>query len=331
MNAPHLKDSYWQPIERQIRQFFFDAYFRRLVDVVQVDQPAELVNTRAQSALIHALESGRIKYDGVFYRGDFNAQITSEIRRFATWDKRAQGWRGSTPQWLLPTITALASDKQKMMVAVRQVVESMDIEQMIHDAVDNLNLAESTRQIDGDLFATVRNLGIEKDNIDSELIRDRINTNRRDNLRRDIVNWDEEQKERLRDMTQRAILNSYSRRDMQQAIIDEWGVSENKARFLARQEASLFFSAERRTLFENAGVNYYEWRCMNDARARDLHKDLDSRKAKVLYVFGEPPVTDAEGNHNDPGEDFGCRCVAQPVPNSQVQKYLDRGWHIFGR
>jgi SPP1 gp7 family putative phage head morphogenesis protein len=219
-----------------------------------------------------------------------------------------------------------------LIAAVKQVVDGMDIEGTIYDAVDRLNVAEMTRKIDGDLLATVRTLGIDKSDIDSDTIRSRINENLRDNFRRDIVNWDNVQTQRLRDMVQRAAQNGYSRRNMEKAIMDEWGVSEEKARFLARQETSLFFSAERRTQFENAGVKYYLWRCINDSRVRDRHKELDSRFSKKIYVFGNPPETSEPGEpskHNEPGEDYGCRCIAIPVLSSEIQSYSDHGYTIY--
>lgn len=52
------------------------------------------------------------------------------------------------------------------------------------------------------------------------------------------------------------------------------------------------------------GINRYTWRTMGDERVRDSHAVKDGN----IYSWDDPP---ADTGH--PGEDFQCRCYAEPV------------------
>ncbi|MCZ6770597.1 MAG: phage minor head protein [Proteobacteria bacterium] len=51
------------------------------------------------------------------------------------------------------------------------------------------------------------------------------------------------------------------------------------------------------------GVTEYIWRSSDDERVRSLHREYDDRR----FSWDEPP----DGGH--PGEDYNCRCFAEPV------------------
>jgi len=90
----------------------------------------------------------------------------------------------------------------------------------------------------------------------------------------------------------------------------EFGVSKNKAKFLARQETSLLVSAYREQRYTDAGIREYIWQSSHDERVRKSHKELNGRK----FSWDNPPIVDpATGRKAHPGEDFGCRCIAVPV------------------
>ena len=89
---------------------------------------------------------------------------------------------------------------------------------------------------------------------------------------------------------------------------------QNKAKFLARQETSLFMSKLRDTRYQGAGVERFRWSATGgsagDGRTRDLHRMLHGKE----FSYGNPPVIDERtGETGYPGEAFGCRCVAIPI------------------
>tara|TARA_B100001248_G_scaffold201654_1_gene155893 strand:- start:346 stop:621 length:276 start_codon:yes stop_codon:yes gene_type:complete len=61
----------------------------------------------------------------------------------------------------------------------------------------------------------------------------------------------------------------------------------------------------------------YIWRTSGDDKVRTSHA---MREGKV-FSWDNPP----EGGH--PGEDYGCRCTAEPYPNEHTP-YLEE---VFGR
>ena len=65
--------------------------------------------------------------------------------------------------------------------------------------------------------------------------------------------------------------------------------------------------AEQR--MSDAGVTRYTWSTSQDERVRPMHAELEGRE----FAFEDPPVTNEEGETNNPGEDILCRCVALPV------------------
>ena len=102
-------------------------------------------------------------------------------------------------------------------------------------------------------------------------------------------------------------------------IRQEWEVSANKAKFLARQETSLFISKIRDERYQSAGVEEYIWMSSGDARCREANKyggpshgpggPLHGKR----FRFDNPPASGTHGEHENPGIPFGCRCVARPV------------------
>ena len=69
-------------------------------------------------------------------------------------------------------------------------------------------------------------------------------------------------------------------------------------------------SKYRQIRYEDVGIRRYMWSTSGDVRVRHDHKELNGK----IFYFDNPPITDkATGARNNPGEDFGCRCVAIPV------------------
>lgn len=95
-----------------------------------------------------------------------------------------------------------------------------------------------------------------------------------------------------------------------QDIQHTYGVSRNKARFLARDQMAKLNSNIAQMQQTDAGVKEYIWSSSGDGRVRDRHKELDGKKFK----WSEPPIVDKKtGRRAHPGQDYQCRCVALPV------------------
>jgi SPP1 gp7 family putative phage head morphogenesis protein len=86
-------------------------------------------------------------------------------------------------------------------------------------------------------------------------------------------------------------------------------VTQRHAEFLAIDQTLKLNAAITQGRMEAAGVTSYVWTTAGDERVRESHQKLDGQQ----FDFDDPPETNEDGDKNNPGEDFRCRCVAYPV------------------
>lgn len=93
-------------------------------------------------------------------------------------------------------------------------------------------------------------------------------------------------------------------------------VTESRAKFIARDQASKMNSAFNEVRQTAIGIVRYTWSTSHDERVRRSHAALDG----TTQEWKLPPVVDGEAVN--PGEAINCRCVAIPV--------IDLSEHIDG-
>lgn len=103
-------------------------------------------------------------------------------------------------------------------------------------------------------------------------------------------------------------------------IQEVYPVTENRARLIARDQTAKLNGDISRQRQVSAGIRGYRWRTVGDNAVRESHKE---RNGKV-YAWNPEDVgktledgtvmLDAEANDiGHPGEDYQCRCIAEPV------------------
>ena len=103
---------------------------------------------------------------------------------------------------------------------------------------------------------------------------------------------------------------------------DQFGVTQNRAKFIARDQTSKINGDLTARRQQNAGFDYFQWVDSNDSRVRDRHEaiaDKVTAYGKGVYRWDNPPLSD-KGDPIIPGQDYGCRCIARPVRNATVEK-----------
>ena len=97
-------------------------------------------------------------------------------------------------------------------------------------------------------------------------------------------------------------------------IKDSYNVTENKAKFLARQETNLLMTKYTYGRYQEAGVNEYKWKAVigtPNHPTRPMHKELSDRSARgEIFRFDNPPIDDPNGSRHNPKENYNCRCVS---------------------
>lgn len=81
------------------------------------------------------------------------------------------------------------------------------------------------------------------------------------------------------------------------------GVTESRAKLIARDQTSKFNSALEQVDMESLGVTHYTWSTSQDERVRDSHMANEGK----IFAWDDPPET------GHPGYEINCRCVALPV------------------
>lgn len=104
--------------------------------------------------------------------------------------------------------------------------------------------------------------------------------------------------------------------------IQAYGVSEKRAKFIARDQTAKVNSDLSRTRMEDLGYKYFKWVDVGDGRVRSSHKQIANAKTPYgigVYRFDDPPIIHGEKMY--PGTDYQCRCVMQPVADFEVERY----------
>ena len=92
-------------------------------------------------------------------------------------------------------------------------------------------------------------------------------------------------------------------------IEDRYEVSRGRASVIARDQVGKLYGELNRERQKSIGIDQYVWRGVEDQRERATHLSLEGN----VYTWGDPPVTNDQGDRNEPGQDYCCRCTAEPV------------------
>ncbi len=93
-------------------------------------------------------------------------------------------------------------------------------------------------------------------------------------------------------------------------ILEEHGVTKRQAALIARDQVLSLNAQVTQARHTAAGVTRYVWRTSGDADVRPAHRALNGK----TFAYDDPPVVDPKkGRREHPGEDYQCRCTAEPV------------------
>jgi SPP1 gp7 family putative phage head morphogenesis protein len=106
-----------------------------------------------------------------------------------------------------------------------------------------------------------------------------------------------------------AIAQGKTTRETIKEINKRWGdvlkdKPKNRARLIARDQSGKFYGRMNQLRQTEIGVDKYRWRTVRDERVRESHRVKDGK----IFSWNKPP---ADTGH--PGEDYQCRCVAEPL------------------
>lgn len=315
----HVKDSDWSDMKDQLKKVFFDLIYKPMLDLLlpysaQVKIAAKEIKNAATSAIVAAIKSGKIQLTDGTFSGDFNATLSKELRKMgATWNKVTKTFH-LAPNKVPPDVAAMAfeynqtaellhKELDKRLAEIEAGLKSGTVDIPL-DATDTVERVQA-----GFKKATVEVLGDANSDLSDEG-KKRLSKEYEDNLRPYVSDFSQDQIAQLRELIAENARHNYRFDRLTDIIQNKFGVSHTKAEFLARQETSMLVSKHRQVRFEDVGVTRYIWRSTHDSRVRDRHKSLDGRE----FSYANPPVVDVATNRRaNPGQDFNCRCVDEPI------------------
>lgn len=101
--------------------------------------------------------------------------------------------------------------------------------------------------------------------------------------------------------------------EMRAKIVEQFGVTQGRARVIARDQVGKFNARMSELRQRNLNIDEYIWRTSKDGRVRSDHAHLEGQRIK----WSDPPVTvttgKRAGERNHAGQDIQCRCFPEPI------------------
>lgn len=302
----------WDALEAALKDFFLKELYFPLVEEIGVRRKT-LQN--AKPGLLDALRTGLVTFSRGVFSGKFNSVITKELRALGAIFERGV-FRLATSN-LPPEVRMAISLSENVF---RQRMEKLDRKLaaiQVEELTKKLKVAPFFERI---LSKTDSNF---RDSVKQVTIAPQLDPKRRQkiadewqtNMKLWIKNFTEEEIVRLRRAVQKSAFAGNRFEALIKPIQKSYGVSANKAKFLARQESSLLLTKFKETRYTDAGVYEYRWGCVAGSKnhpVRPWHKKLQGK----IFRWDKPPITTGPGEpqrRNNPGQDYNCRCFPVPI------------------
>ncbi len=320
-----LKPRYWTRMEIQVRRMLYEIIFAPIAGIIndagKDDLKLSLRNAPATSPLVKAIRMGRVQYVNGAFTGTFSAAITSELRRMgAEYDAKRKAFLLGSFQVPSDVKAEAAAYQAKARMVHKEIRAQIDdILKTLDAKVDagKLDARETVDDVESGFKAAAKTLEVNPELSDRS--KDRLARDYTENMKLYIKKFSGEQVLRLRDAVEENAREGYRFDALIDTVKRRYNVTTRHAKFLARNETSIFMAKYHQERYGEAGVTHYIWSTSHDARVRpalgtkdygDNHRRLDGR----TFAFAKPPIVDtATGRRCNPGEDYNCRCVAIPI------------------
>jgi len=305
------RPEFYDQLEKVIMDFFKAEIYNPILSEV-VNGKEVLRNSLDE--LLHAFNSGRIYYSRGTIKGKFNATISKELRKLgAEFSQKHGGFRiklSALPMQVKVMISTSEARFDEMTKKVDKKLQSIMPDEIVKKISLSKTFEKAMYKINGDIEETLKGISVKAKLTPEEMAK--IAEDYQNNLRIYIKDFMEEEIVKLRQRIQKNSLQGNRYETLVKEIQRSYGVSQNKAKFLARQETSLYMAKFKEVRYKSAGINQYRWQCVvgnPNHPVRPYHKKNDGK----IYSWDDPPTIDEKGTRKNPGEDYNCRCIARPI------------------
>ncbi len=103
----------------------------------------------------------------------------------------------------------------------------------------------------------------------------------------------------------------------------QFSINKNRAVVIARDQTAKANGQLNQQRQVASGFTYFKWLDTEDSKVRTRHRQIADQVTPYgvgVYKWSKPPVND-NGQPIVPGQDYNCRCTAQPITDEQVAQY----------
>lgn len=108
----------------------------------------------------------------------------------------------------------------------------------------------------------------------------------------------------------RTVSNGGSLQEITEDIVKYGQISRDRAAFIARDQTGSILGQMTAERHQRSGFPAFRWSDSGDNRVRPSHKEKNDK----VFLYADNPAL--------PGEDFGCRCVAEPIDDEELAEYM---------
>lgn len=311
----------YKPLEEEIAQYFYELIYEPLYEAIDGEigkgwftRARKITNAtkpELEEYFNQALRTGRIQYAGGQFRGLIDAKISRYLKSLGA------HYNADWKSWGLPESDLTANMRVSIGLAQTRYE---NLSQTIFDKLQEVEQAAQDINLPMERVfqRIIQRLDVQAtDSLRSVLIETKISDGLRDwiakeytrNLNYYIKGDVGKAVERIRQRVQENFFKGYRSDVLVKGLIDDFEISERKAKFLAAQETKLLSSTFRVGRFTEAGVEEFQWRTMGDNRVRERHRELNG----LIFRYDNPPIIAPDGVRGLPGVAFGCRCIDWPI------------------
>jgi SPP1 gp7 family putative phage head morphogenesis protein len=317
------KPEYYDAIEKKIIELFKKEFYAPLFGILLTKK----IQNAPSSSLRKAILDGKIYYSENGFYGKFNAKLSKELQELgAKWDKKTNAYKISLedlPYEIRGTISLSNAVFETKLDVMYANISKFDSEEFSKKLNVYKYFDKTLWKVEKDFQKSIENITVVPELTDEQ--REIISKDWQRNLQLYIKKFTDEQIFKLRDIVNQNVFEHGNRREVLiKHIQDTYNVTENKAKFLARQETNLLMAKYKQTKYEDAGVDEYEWRCVHmphQPTPQSVYKPGEVRYSHgilegKIFSWKNPPCTTAPGQakrYNNPGQDYNCRCFAIPL------------------
>ncbi len=304
-------------LERTIIDLLRREIYQPLIELIPHANSETIKNSN--SPLESAILAGRVRYYRGQFKGSFSSATSKELRAIgAEWERKTRSWK--LPQSKMPagTLRAVQLSESRFITVLEKINRKLQelAPEKIADAFAGKKIFDSSLyKVNKDFKESIKGVTVAPTLTDE--VRGKIAEQYTDNMKLYIRDFAKKEITKLRKEVAENVFAGNRYEALTKNLQDSYGVSQRKAKFLARQETSLLMSKFKAARYQEAGVDEYKWVAVAGSKlhpVRPSHEKLaqESKRGKT-FRFSDPPYIDAKEGHANPGEPFGCRCTAKPV------------------